>query len=193
MVLLALVTTLVLGSIGLGLVTVSNTEAAMAANVRESTEMLHAAEAAAELASAEIIRAPSWSDVLAGVTKSAFVDSTTTPRLSSGELLNLTSVTATLQAASDADAKHGLNNPRWRLFLYQPLATITHSISSPQYVVAWVSDDLAETDNDPLADTNGIVIVRAQAADRLGMARTIDVTIAKKDLGVGITSWREVR
>jgi len=192
MALLALVTTLLLGSIGLGLVTVTNTEAAMAANARESSEMLHAAEAAAELASAEIIRAASWNDVLAGVTRSAFTDGTTTPRLASGETLDLTSATSVLQVASDADAKHGLNNPRWRLFLYQPLSSIAHAASS-QYVMAWVADDLAETDNDPLADGNGIVMVRAQAAGRLGMQRTIDVTIAKKNLGIGITSWREVR
>jgi len=192
MVLLALITTLVLGSIGLGLVTVTNTEAVIAANVRESSEMLNAAEAAAELASAEVIRAASWNDVLNGVTTSAFVDGTTAPRLASGEVLSLTSMTAALQAASDADAKHGLNNPRWRLFLYKPLASITQS-SSAQYVMAWVADDLAETDNDPLTDGNGIVLIRAQAAGRLGMQRTIDVTVAKKDLGIGITSWREIR
>jgi hypothetical protein len=193
MVLLALITTLVLGSIGLGLVTVTNTEAIMASNYRESSEMLNAAEAAAELASAEIMRAASWDAVLNGVTSSAFIDSTTSPRLASGELLNLTSTTAALQAASDADAKRGLNNPRWRLFLYQPLSSITHAPASTQYVTAWVADDLAETDNDPLKDGNGIVMVRAQATGRLGVARTIDVTIAKRDLGIGITSWREVR
>lgn len=192
MALLALVTTLVLASIGLGLVTVSNTEVVMAANHREASEMLNAAEAAAELASAEIIRAESWNDVLTGVTRSAFVDGTTTPRLASGEILNLVAATDTMQAASDAEVKHGANNPRWRLFLYQPLAALTRSFSS-QYVVAWVADDPAETDNDPLTDSNGIVLIRAQSAGRLGMARTIGVTVAKKDLGIGITSWREVR
>ncbi|HEX5068897.1 MAG TPA: hypothetical protein VFV78_01675 [Vicinamibacterales bacterium] len=193
MALLALITTMLLGSIGLGLVTVTSTEAAMASNHRESSEMLHAAEAAAELASAEVIRAASWNDVLSGVTSSAFTDGTTTPRLASGEVLNLASLTTAWQAASDAEARHGLNNPRWRLFLYQPLASITHASASSQYVIAWVADDLAETDNDPLTDGNGIVLVRAQAAGRLGMARTIDVSIAKKDLGIGIASWRVVQ
>ena len=65
--------------------------------------------------------------------------------------------------------------------------------ASPEYVVAWVADDLAETDNDPLTDGNGLMVIRAQAIGRLGVQRTIDVTIAREDLGIGITSWREVR
>jgi hypothetical protein len=126
------------------------------------------------------------------VAGSAFQDNTLTPRLASGQTVSLTTMTAALQAASDADAKRGLNNPRWRLFLYQPLSSITRTTST-EYVVAWVADDLAETDNDPLTDGNGLVTVRAQAIGRQGLQRTIDVTIAKENLGIGITSWREVR
>jgi len=192
MVLVAFVTTLVLSALGLGLVTVTNTEATIAANYREASDMLYAADAAAELASAEVIRAGSWNDVLNGVVPSTFQDGTLTPKLPSGEVVNLAAMTTALQASSDADAKRGLNNPRWRLFLYQPLASITRT-ASPEYVVAWVADDLAETDNDPLTDGNGLVVVRAQAIGRLGVQRTIDVTIAREDLGIGITSWREVR
>jgi len=192
MVLVVFITTMVLSAVGLGLVTVTNTEATIAANYRETNAMLSAADAAADLASAEVIRASSWNDVLNGVTRSTFQDGTLTPRLSSGEMVNLTTMTAALQAASDADANQGLNNPRWRLFLYQPLASITRSAST-EYVVAWVADDVAETDNDPMTDGNGLLVIRAQALGRQGLQRTIDVTIAREDLGIGITSWREVR
>lgn len=192
MVLVAFITTLVLSALGLGLVTVTNTETTIAANYRETNDMLYAADAAAELASAEVIRASSWNDVLNGAVQSVHQDGTLSPHLMSGGVVSLTTMTAALQAASDADAKRGLNNPRWRLFLYQPLGSITRTVSR-EYVVAWVADDLAETDNDPLTDSNGLVVIRAQAIGRLGLQRTIDVTIAKQDLGIGITSWREVR
>ena len=43
----AVVATLVLGALGAGLITVSNTEAAIAANYRLSSELAYAAEAAA--------------------------------------------------------------------------------------------------------------------------------------------------
>jgi hypothetical protein len=79
------------------------------------------------------------------------------------------------------------------LFLYRPLSQLARAADAPEYVVAWVADDLAETDNDPLRDSNGAVSVRAQAIGRHGIQRTVEATIANENLGVGVLSWREVR
>jgi len=193
MVLLALVATAILNAIGLGLITLTNTEAAIASNYRQSSQVLYAAEAAADCALSDLARVASWSNILSGVSQSAFRDSTLAPVLPSGERVDLTALTASLQAASDADARRGANNPRWRLFLYQPLSRIVRSPHSADYVVAWVADDAAETDDDPLADRNDIVTVHAQAFGSQGLQRTVEATIAKDDLGVRLLSWREVR
>lgn len=193
MVIVALIATALLNAIGLGLVTLTNTEAAIASNYRQSSEALYGAEAAADCALSELTRATSWNDVLSGASQSAFRDATAAPVLPSGERLDLAALTASLQAASDADARRGANNPRWRLFVYLPLSRIARSTNASGYVVAWVADDAAETDDDPLADRNDIVTVRAQAVGSQGLQRTVEATVTKDEIGVRLLSWREVR
>jgi hypothetical protein len=155
--------------------------------------LLYAAEAAAETALAGLAQASSWNDVLSGATPSTFRDGTLTPMLTAGQRLDLAALTSALQAASDADARRGADNPRWRLFVYQPLAGLTRSASATDYVVAWVADDAAEVDGDPLADANDIVTIRAQALGPQGRQRTVETTVTKDDVGIKILSWREVR
>jgi hypothetical protein len=193
MMVIALAVTILLNAIGLGLLSLSNTEVAIAANYRQSNELLYAAEAAADCALAELTRAASWSAVLSGATVSGFREATQTPVLASGERLDLAALTASLQSASDADARRGANNPRWRLFVYQPLARIARSPLATGYVVAWVADDATETDGDPLIDRNEVVTIRAQALGPHGTQRSVEATVAKDAVGVTLLSWREVR
>src|SRR5262245_9181739 len=92
-VLAALLVTIALNAVGLGLLAISKTETTIAMNHRESAELLYAADAAAETATAEVLRAASWNGVLTGATTSLFRDSTMTPRLASGETLDLNRLT----------------------------------------------------------------------------------------------------
>lgn len=193
MVLIALVTTVLLNAIGLGLLSLSNTETSIASNYRQASQLLYAAEAAADCAIADVARASSWNDVLAGTARSTFRDTTLTPILASGERLDLAALTTSLQATSDADARRGADNPAWRLFLYQPLSQIARSGSASEYVAAWVADDAAESDGDPLSDRNDIVSIRAQAFGPHGLQRTIEVALTKDPVGVKALSWREIR
>ena len=192
-VIVALLATVLLNAIGLGLIAFTNTEVAIAANYREASETLYAAEAAADCAVSEVLKAASWDDVLSGLSTSVFRDATLVPALASGESLNLSTLTASMQAASDAGVQRGADNPRWRLFLYKAMAQITRTANSRAYAVAWVADDATETDGNPLVDGNGIVVIRAQAVARLGHQRTIEVVVAKQALGMSILSWREIR
>ena len=192
-ILAALLVTIALNAVGLGLLTIASTETTIAMNHREAAELIYAADAAAETAAAEVLRAATWSGVLSGAIPSAFRDTTMTPRLASGETLDINAETTLMQAKSDAEARRGANNPRWRLFLFQPLAAIARDASVREYVLAWVADDPSETDDDPLMDANGRVVIRARAVGRFGLHRTVDMTIGVQSLGVGILSWREVR
>ena len=47
------------------------------------------------------------------------------------------------------------------------------------YLAVWVSDDPAEVDGDPSADTNGVIAVLAEAIGPDGSIRTIEATVAK--------------
>jgi len=189
----AVVATLVLGAMGAGLITVSNTEATIASNYRVSSELAYAAEAGASVAIADLGRAGSWTNVLTGLVRSTFCDTTLSPVLSSGDRLNLAAQTTLLQTASDAFAQRGADNPRWRLFLYQPLAAIARTPLASSYVVVWVADDAAEADGDAQSDSNGLIALRAEAFGPQGMQRTIDATLVADGSGVRLVSWRDVR
>jgi hypothetical protein len=192
-VIVALLVTLALSAIGVGLLTMVDTERVIARNHREAAEVLEAAAAAGEAAFAEISAAASWHHVLAGLTLSAYRDGTLSPRLLSNETLDVAGETAALQTASDARARRGLDNPRWRLFLHSPLAAVTRTSAAREYVMAWVADDVSETDNDPETDTNGVVVIRARAVARLGVSRTVEASLVRQDGRARLLSWREVQ
>lgn len=180
---IALIASVLLSALGIGLVMLTNTEGAIASNYRKGSEMLYAADAAVERVVQDLLLVPRWNDILNGTVQSAFVDGSTTPTTPSGLPLNLTSMTAELQAQADATNPWGVNNPQWRLFAYGPLADMagTGTIQSDAYVVVWMADDPSETDDDPQADSNGVMTVLAQAIGSSGTIRTVEVTVAKTD------------
>ena len=65
---------MLLTSLGIGLVMLSNTEGAIASNYRAGSETLYAADAAVERVVQDLLLVPRWNDVLSGLTKSSFVD-----------------------------------------------------------------------------------------------------------------------
>jgi hypothetical protein len=190
---LVIVVSLAFGALGSGLIVVSNTESAMAANHRVSSELAFAAEAAANVAMVDLGRAGTWSSVLSGAVRSPFCDATLSPTLVSGEQLDLAAQTALLQAASDAWVQRGADNPQWRLYLYQPFAAIARTSSTSSYLAVWVADDAAEADGDAGRDSNGLIAIRAEAFGPQGMQRAIEATLATGGFGVKLVSWRDVR
>jgi Tfp pilus assembly protein PilX len=192
MVIAVLMLTAVLSGLGLGLVTLTNTETAIAANYREASDVLHAADAAADCALADIRRASSFTSILSGTSAPSFRDASLTPTTPSGGRLDLAALTASLQAESDAATNLGTNNPRWSLFVNRSMATMVASPAATTYAVAWVADDPADGDNDPLRDSNGVVTVRAMAFGQFGTRKSIEVTITNAR-GTSALSWRELR
>lgn len=181
---IALIATVLLTSLGVGLVMLSTTEGAIASNYRAGSETLYAADAAVERVVNDVLLVPRWNDVLTGTIQSSFVDSTLSPTTPYGDHLNLTAMTADVQAQSDASAPWGANNPQWHLFAYGPLSDMMgtgNTLENQTYVAVWVSDDPAEIDNNPSADTNGVITVLAQALGPHGAQRSVEVTVAKTD------------
>jgi hypothetical protein len=183
-----LMSMLLLTALGLAVVMISNTEATIAANHRNSQEALYAADAAAERVVQDLLMFPRWSDVLAGTVKSAFADGTATGTkiLPGGGSLVLccgtgdASATGRLQAATAAAASWGANDPVWQLVAWGPLRDLLPDvIDSPIYVAVWVADDPAETDDNPLADVNGTLSVHAEAFGPSGTRKIVEVTVAR--------------
>src|SRR5688572_33128532 len=93
---IALVGTVLLTSLGLGLVMLSDTETAISNNFRAGNETLYAADAAVERVVQDLLLVPRWNDVLTDVVRSSFVDDTLTPTAPFGTALSLTAMTAEL-------------------------------------------------------------------------------------------------
>ena len=192
--LLALLTTLMLAALGGGLIALGDTEAALAYNHRAAGELRYAAEAAVERALAETRPAISWTDVLSGAVRSPMLPTTTQPLTPWGKTIDLTALTAEVQAESNAVFAVGMNTPSWRLFSAGAFDMAAGGAAGiPQaYLVAWVADDPSETDNNPASDTNDIVFVRGLALNVLGMR--VGVHVAAQRLGgpMRILAWRAV-
>lgn len=193
-ILVALVAALLLSAVGLGLVSMSNTERAIAANFGVAHHAWLAADAALERALVDVRRAVSPDDLLSGVSRSAFADATLTPAAPWGGTLDLAALTADLQARSDAESGWNPNAPRWRLLVSGPLSRLAPAGAwDPAiYVAAWIGDDLSETDGDPLADANQAVMLVAMALGPFGARHTIAATVAAGN-GVRVLSWHDVR
>ena len=184
--LVALMATLLLTALGSALVLLTTAETAISANYRLGQETLYAADAGIERAAQDLLSVPQWNDVLAGRTRSPFADTTATPTLPDGSLLDLAAETAMLQRATDAASRWGLNNPSWRLYAYGAIDDLLPGVvvDSGSYVAVWASDDTAEIDGDPQRDTNGLVTLRAEAFGPFNTRRVVEATVARSSAGV---------
>ncbi|MGE5244172.1 MAG: pilus assembly PilX N-terminal domain-containing protein [Betaproteobacteria bacterium] len=167
-VIIALMAMMLMTALGIALVLTTTSETRIAANYRNSSEGLYAADAALERAMDDVLTVPDWNRLLDGSTQSAFIDGAPsgTRTLPDGTTLDLTQVVNMancdkLDACSDADMnaitadrEWGANNPRWQLYAYAPINNIlpTGTVNSPYYVVVLVGDDPSENDGDPAHD-----------------------------------------
>ncbi len=177
----ALMATLLLSALGLAVIMVSQTETMITANFNNAQEALYSADAGVERAVQDLLMAPRWNDVLAGTSPSGWVDASTTPTLPDGTALNLTTETTRLQNETDSLDLWGLNDPTWRLYAYGAISNLlpTETINSMDYVVVWVGDDPSETDNNPNADTNGVLTLHTEAFGPQGSKKVVEVTVAR--------------
>lgn len=184
---IALMAMMLLTALAAAVVMVTTTETKIASNYRNGQEALYAADAAVERVVQDLLLIPRWNDILSGTVQSGFIDG------SAGDIKTLpgggtatlccgtNTATEQLQAMTDAAATWGANNPQWRLFAWGPLSDMlpNHRIDSPMYVVVWVADDPAETDNDPQLDANGTLNLHAEAFGPSGTRKVIEVTVAR--------------
>lgn len=221
--LLAIMVMSFLTAIGLGLALIVMMDRLAAGNLRGSVAMLHAADAALELAARDLLRLEDWNDALTGAARSAFADGEPTGArpIPGGGAVDLTATTNQLNCGrstgcSDAemnattrDRPWGANNARWRLYAYGPLGNIAQfSRPADCYLAVWVADDGQEEDGDPITDAleaapgHGVLRIRAEAYGPIGARRAIEAEVVRRCLdgvsegcrrGIRVHSWKEVR
>ncbi len=207
MVALALMAAL-LGSLGL----VGNVETHVSAATRDGAVALHAADAAAQRALADL-RNADWSTVLGGPV-STFADGapTGTRTLADGTVLDLDRETADLscgqpagctEAAIEAvssDRPWGSHNPRWRLYAYGPLADLLPGDPAPPttYVAAWIADDPTDADGNPFVDSpddadpgHGVLVVAGRSYGPGFASRTVQLVVQRVGADLRILAWHE--
>jgi Tfp pilus assembly protein PilX len=192
--LLALMLIVLLAGLGVSTAMTSDVERKAAANAWHSNRALFAARGAIDRAISDLTTIASWTGVLTGAQQSAFADATLLAMSPSGEQLDLTAATAELQADSNAAGTFGPNTPVWRLFAWGPYAVLTSTSVTevPEYVAVWTADDPSESDGNANMDTNGVLLLHAEAWGPGGGRRVVEATVARTTTAaLRLISWRE--
>jgi hypothetical protein len=178
---IALLATSVITTLGLMLALATTVETEIASNVHASVQALALAEAAGERAAAELAALPSWDLALAGAATAAFFDGSHGLRRAGGTTIDLDGETAWLLCGASSCAGRspdvmtgarpwGSNNPRWTVYASGSAVTLLGigGRSAPGYAVVWVGDDPAENDANPLQD-GGPPVADARSLENPGL------------------------
>jgi hypothetical protein len=185
--LIAILTTVLLAALAASLVYVSTTETLISAAFRHGEETSSAADAALERALLDLDRQTNWSTVLlpppANVV-STFVDGSLQFVAPDGRRLDLGQLTAQRQRDSDSTygaQGFGADNPQWRLYAHAPLAGVLPpgAATQPAYLIVWVADDGWDGDGNPSVDSNGRILVHAEAYGGGAARRAIEASVGR--------------
>lgn len=167
---MALLVTLVCGSIGAAMSLNAGLERRAASAYAAAASLRHVASGAAVLAAAEL-EGQDWTAVLAGAGSAWWQGSV-------GPGTDVAGLSGELGRQTLASSAHGADTPSWALFVAAPWQSIDAGGPSGD-VVVWVADDWAERDGDPGADTNGHVLVRAVAMS--GVVKAWAETLCRRE------------
>ena len=194
---IALISLVVLSALGTSLMMVTGTEVRAAANYAANAAKRVCGGRCTSIASRELLAVSDWQALLSSGALSGFVDGVPSGvrQLGDGSTVDLAQATS---LANGEPRPWGANNPVWRLFAFGRVGQRT-------YVIAWVGDDSAENDGDPLTDGGGesnpgagILAVRAEAFGVGGAHTVLEATIRQDAESSGIPmvrmlSWHEIR
>lgn len=184
--LLALIAAMIIAALGVAVILTTETETRIASDFGRATEAREAAASGVDRAVSVLEPAVDWSPALAGGLTGPVGSSLrlTTP---GGSAIDLDAARRDLQADTDAIAQGAANRPVWRLFVSGPLASLMGFAPGETlaYTAVWIADDWREADADPQVDSNGIVILHAEAWGRGGASRALEVTLAHGELQSG--------
>jgi hypothetical protein len=138
---------LLLAALAFATVMTTDVERMSAASEPNRLAVAYAADAALERAIQELQAPPDWTSALGGGVTSALREGGATMW---GQSIDVTAMTSELQAETDAAEARGADTTRWQLFLSGTLSAMVPGRPREvlPYLVAWVGDDLAESDGE---------------------------------------------
>lgn len=187
-------------AVAAGAAILARTEVLVSRYHRDGREAAYAAQAMLAAALHDLDRGPQWNDVLTGVRVAAFADGAlSAPRqIPGGGTVLICCGAGTLTGRLQTET--GL---AWRPFGWQSLSGLLNLRGAARYyLIAWVVDDPADGDGDPLADSNDSIRVRAEAVTPLGVRKAVEATMERAQPdpvsgayapGLRILAWREPR
>lgn len=191
-----MMTITLLAALGSSLMLATITETAIAANYRDGTEALYAADAAVEFVLQELADVADWRDVISEPARSAFVDGPPAGIRTVGAVtLDLTQATREVDGFAPPP---GVAGPRvlYAFGRFQDLASSSMN-HSRIYVAIWVADRSEELDEGTPGEGTPVpeaLSVLGQAYGAQGSRRTVEAIAAKADSSaVQALSWREWR
>lgn len=197
--LIAVLIVLLLTAAGVALVALTSTETLIGAGYRHAQETAYGAEAAFDRALADLDLIADWSAVLRappGNVLSSLNDGAVSPPGPDGRPLDLASLTAARQRhgdARDAPAAFGADAPQWRLFAHAPIQQLSPDLAPlPVYLLVWVADDGMDGDGEVERDSNGRVMVFAQAVGSNGARRAVEGLVGRREGVLSVLAWRRV-
>ena len=182
-----LVSISLLAALGAALTLATTTEVAIAANYREATETLYAAEAGVAFVMQEVTAVADWSDVATSPGQSVFVDgSPAGTRVVGSAVLDLGDATDNLNAVAPAGPGAV---PPWVLHAFGPLQSLVPSSAgrAPAYVAVWIANHASSADG----SMRGALSIFGQAYGPRGSRRAVEVIVEKAGSGLRRRAWRE--
>lgn len=190
---LVMMTITLLTALGTVLTLATITETAIAANYRDATEALYAADAAVEFVMQELPDVPDWRDVISEPGGSAFVDGPPDGIRTVGAVtLDLTHATRDVNAI--AGAAPGAVRPVWILYAFGRFQDLVPSSMNRSriYVAVWVGDR-SDMPGDETSVPEALSIL-GQAYGPQGSRRSVEAIVTKADTSaIRVLSWREWR
>jgi hypothetical protein len=200
--LLALLTCALLGAMAATVLVSTSADLLITGSQRASLEAMYAVEAGMERAVGEIATVADWSTLLAAPPANviaSFDDGAAAAKAPDGRPLAFVGLTASRQAASDTvygPPAFGADSPVWRLYAHAALDRILPPglIAPPGYVMIWVADDGGDGDGDPQRDTNGQLLIYADAYGASSARRGLEVSVGRASSGgIRVFSWKDPR
>lgn len=174
---IVLALTMLAAALAGGLALSSRVERQIAAAHRRALAAGYAAESAASRVVTALAGVTDW-DAVPG----AFTMGDTVP--SPEAAVWAATRTAVLNGSLAARYPLGPDTPMWRV-------VALHEVAG-HLAVVWVADDPADTDGQAGVDSNGRIMVRAEARGVAGAARTVEVHLQRDGVVTRRLSWREI-
>lgn len=184
-----LLLTLLTSAVVLALAVVVRIEVLVAARHHRATAALHAAEAGVHAALGELRHLPDWTPVVTGAMQSsqadgAFAGARTVPGAGPIALCcGPGSAAARLASEMALSAVPARRRLAWRPFMWVPFDTLVRRERTGLFVIVWVAND-EEDPGGPSAETNGAILIRAEAAGNGGGRRVVEALVARQPAGI---------